>query len=379
LLKTDKGQYTIDITGRGSVELATDCKIVMSIADTLYNILPQDTIHIDQTTAAIGIDIINPTGNGGQNLEYSINNGSYTNTGMQIVLPVLEPGSYNTLSLYASDDSWRSPPLNVTIYIEPEWWQTDIAGRIFFVLALLGFIGFVYFIIITTRRIVNRNNERRTRRRELELKSIYSQINPHFIFNSLSTAQYFVKKNRNKEAFEHINQFSGLLRAYIKSSRNTYITIAEEVENLKNYLQLQLTRFEEKFDYTIEINPEVDPLKVKIPSLLLQPLVENALNHGIFHSDNKGHLRIVFKIDEIQKSTLICIVDDNGVGRQKSRELRGQMIRKADSYGTILIKELINTFNRYEKINIEIEYIDKQLPETGTTVLIRIKDYTHAQ
>lgn len=379
LLKTDKGQYTVDITGLGSVGSATGCKIVMSIADTLYNILPQDTIHIDQTIAAIGIDIINPTGTGGQNLEYSINNGSYTNTGMQIVLPVLEPGSYNTLSLYASDDSWRSPPLNVTIYIEPEWWQTDIARRIFFVLALLGFIGFVYFIIITTRRIVNRNNERRTRRRELELKSIYSQINPHFIFNSLSTAQYFVKKNKNKEAFEHISQFSGLLRAYIKSSRNTYITIAEEVENLKNYLELQLTRFEEKFEYTIEINPEVDVKTVKIPSLLLQPLVENALNHGIFHSDKKGHLRIGFKIDEIQKSTLICIVDDNGVGRQKSRELRGQMIRKADSYGTILIKELIDTFNKYEKINIEIEYIDKQLPETGTTVLIRIKDFTHAQ
>lgn len=379
LLKTDKGQYVVDITGNGSAGLATSCKIVMTIADTLYNILPADTINLDQTVAAIGIDIVNPTGTGDQQLEYSINGSSFNNTGMQIILPAFSPGSYNMVSLVASDNSWRSQPLNFTIYIQPEWWQTNMARRIFFVLGLLGFIGFIYFIIITTRRIVNRNNERRTQRRELELKSIYSQINPHFIFNSLSTAQYFVKKNKNKEAFEHINQFSGLLRAYIKSSRNTYITITEEIDNLKNYLQLQLTRFEEKFDYNIEISPEVDPNKVKIPSLLLQPLVENALNHGIFHSDKKGSLGIVFKLDTLHKDTLVCIVDDNGVGRQKSKELRGDLIRKADSYGTILIKELIDTFNKYEKINIEIEYIDKQLPQTGTTVIIRIKNFTHAQ
>lgn len=379
LLKTDNGTYIVWPDKTNGLLENENYKVVIDNSGHLSNIYDGDTLDINQAINALGIDIIKPTGSGNLMITYSVNGSNYTNTGYQLILPALKPGSYNTVSLIASDDSWRSKPIKFTIYVQPKWWQTQTAKRVIVVLSLLAFIGFVYLVIVMTRRFVNKANERRNQRRELELKSIYSQINPHFIFNSLSTAQYFVKKNQNKEAFEHINQFSDLLRAYIKSSRAKYITIAEEIETLENYLQLQLTRFEEKFEYTIEVDKSVNPGKVKIPSLLLQPLVENALNHGIFHSDKKGKLSIIFKIEEQDKDTLICIVDDDGIGRQKSKEMRGKIIRKADSYGTILIKELIDTFNKYEKINIEIEYIDKQLPLTGTTVIIRIKNFTHAQ
>ncbi len=378
-LNTDNGSFTYSYSSPTPVNLSDSYNIVANYNDSLYALSYNDTLTITQDATIISLDVIKPTGTGIVRLNYSINEAPYQNSENQIILPNLQPGSYNTVSIVASDDSWRSKPLRFTIYIQPKWWQTQTAERVIFVLSLLAFIGFIYLVIVMTRRMVNRNNERRNQRRELELKSIYSQINPHFIFNSLSTAQYFVRKNKNKEAFEHINQFSDLLRAYIKSSRAKYITIAEEIENLENYLQLQLTRFEEKFDYKITVDASVHLQKVKIPSLLLQPLVENALNHGIFHSETKGYLYISFKVDELNKDTLICMVDDNGIGRQKSRELRGKIIRKADSYGTILINELIDTFNKYEKINIEIEYIDKQLPQTGTTVIIRIKNFTHAQ
>ncbi|MBW7913247.1 MAG: histidine kinase [Taibaiella sp.] len=379
LLKTDNGTYIVCPDNTAGLKGSQNYRIVIDNSGRLGNIYDGDTLDVNQAINALGIDVIKPTGSGNLMIIYSVNGSNYTNTGYQLILPALKPGSYNTVSIIASDDSWRSKPIKFTIYIQPEWWQTQTAKRVILVLSLLAFIGFVYLVIVMTRRFVNRANERRNQRRELELKSIYSQINPHFIFNSLSTAQYFVKKNQNKEAFEHINQFSDLLRAYIKSSRAKYISIDEEIENLENYLQLQLTRFEEKFDYTIKVDKSVNPHKVKIPSLLLQPLVENALNHGIFHSDKKGNLSIIFKIDGQDKDTLVCIVDDDGIGRQKSKEMRGKIIRKADSYGTILIKELIDTFNKYEKINIEIEYIDKQLPQTGTTVVIRIKNFTHAQ
>ncbi|MBZ0099215.1 MAG: histidine kinase, partial [Taibaiella sp.] len=338
-LKTDNGNYTVNFTRGYSEGKGIKYRVVANYADALHNLSPGDSITLSPDINTFAIDIINPTGTGQLNIEYAINGNGYNNTGHQLILPPLQPGSYNIVSIIASDDSWRSKPLNFTIYIQPKWWQTQTAMKVIFVLSLLTFIGFVYLVIVMTRRIVNRSNERRNQRRELELKSIYSQINPHFIFNSLSTAQYFVKKNKNKEAFEHINQFSDLLRSYIKSSRAKYITIAEEIENLENYLQLQLTRFEEKFDYTIEVDKLVDAGKVKIPSLLLQPLVENALNHGIFHSDKKGRLNISFSIDGQDKGTLVCIVDDDGIGRQKAKELRGEMIRRADSYGTILIKE----------------------------------------
>jgi len=266
-LKTDNGTFIVWPDKTTGLTENENYRVVIDNSGSLINMYNGDTLYINQTTNALGIDVIKPTGSGNLIITYSVNGSNYTNTGYQLILPALKPGSYNTVSIIASDDSWRSKPIKFTIYVQPKWWQTQTAKRVIVVLSLLAFIGFVYLVIVMTRRFVNKANERRNQRRELELKSIYSQINPHFIFNSLSTAQYFVKKNQNKEAFEHINQFSDLLRAYIKSSRAKYITIAEEIETLENYLQLQLTRFEEKFEYTIEVDKSVNAGKVKIPSL----------------------------------------------------------------------------------------------------------------
>jgi len=378
LLNTNKGTYLVNTDLRaGNTAKTTDYKITLSYDSTLCSISNNDTISVRQTVNNIVVDVIRPAGTGDLNIEYSINGSLPINSGYQVILPDLEPGSYNTILIVASDNSWKSKPVGFNIYIQPYWWQTDTSKKIIFAMFVIAAIGLIYIIIVITKRVVNQNNDRRNQRRELELKSIYSQINPHFIFNSLSTAQYFVKKNRNKEAYEHINQFSNLLRSYIKSSRNKYISITEEVQNLENYLQLQLTRFEEKFKYHISIDKAIDAAAIKIPSLLLQPIVENALNHGIFHSDKMGQLNIVFAIDPDNNNILTCVVEDNGIGRKRSKELKSELIQKATSYGTILIKELIDTFNKYEKIKIEIDYIDKVEPETGTIVIIKIENFTH--
>lgn len=375
LLKTDGGTYYLETSKYTNANPSyNNFNFIVTTDSIVSRINADDTIIVSQTSSALGIDVIKPTGTGDLHIEYAFNKIDYTTTGNQIILPDVTPANYYTVSVIVSDNSWKSRPVKFYIYVEPKWWQTSTAKKVIYVLSIMLLIGLVYFTILLTRRIVNKNNDRRNQRRELELKSIYSQINPHFIFNSLSTAQYFVKKNRNKEAYEHINQFSDLLRAYIKSSRNKYISITEEVENLHNYLQLQLTRFEEKFDYHINVDKSVNPNIVKIPSLLLQPIVENALNHGIFHNEKKGLLNISFAVD---KNVLICIVDDNGIGRKKSKEIRSALIQKASSYGTILINELIDTFNKYEKIKIEIEYIDKEDTNPGTTVIIKIENYTY--
>lgn len=378
LLKTDAGNYSVNMNNTENSSYKKDWyNIVLNYegSSTLHNM---DTVHISQNVNKIGIDIVKPTGTGNLNITYAINNSTYNSTGKQIILPNLKYGSYNEVSIIASDESWRSSPTMFYIYIEPYWWQQAGVRNTLYALLILAIAGLAYIIIRLTQRVVNEANSRRNQRRELELKSIYSQINPHFIFNTLSTAQYFVKKNKNREAYDHISQFSDLLRAYIKSSRNKYISIADEVDNLENYLQLQLSRFERKFDYNIDVDNTLDIQKVMLPSLLLQPLVENALNHGIFHLDGKGKLTVSFKQNKSEKDTLTCVVEDNGVGRKRSKELRSDVLRKADSYGTILIKELVDTFNKYEHISIFLEYIDKEYPESGTIVIIHIKNYTHA-
>jgi sensor histidine kinase YesM len=377
ILKTDKGVLTID--KRNDIPYAKifdRFNIVLAVDSVLMALHTNDTISISQDINFADVDVVKPTGTGRLNIIYSINGSKYANSGYQIILPKLKPGTYNNVSLVAYDDTWRSKPIPFYIYIEPKWWQTTLSKRLIIAGAITLLLGIIYLSVVYTRYIVNRNNAKKNQRRELELKSIYSQINPHFIFNSLSTAQYFVKKNKTAEAYEHINQFSNLLRSYIKSSRDKFITIAEELQNLENYLELQLTRFENKFEYQLEIDNSVNPSKIKIPSLLLQPLVENALNHGIFHSNKKGLLIISFKVDS-KLDELVCIVDDNGIGRQRAREIRSEIIKKADSYGNILIKELVDTFNKYETIKIHLEYIDKIAPETGTTVIIKIKNYTN--
>lgn len=373
LLKTDKGYFTVNTTVGDSKEISTEdkYKFIADVDDSLSILTSNDTLSVAQNFSRITLDLIHPTGTGSLNISYSVNGKAYR-TGNQIDPVEFKAGSYNTVSIIASDETWKSAPLRTTIYVQPYWWQKKSAILVFFILAALFLVALIYIVIFLTRKIVNRNNERRNQQRELELKSIYSQINPHFIFNTLSTAQYFVRKNRTKEAYDHINQFSDLLRSYIKSSRNKYITINEEIENLYNYLELQLSRFENKFTYNIDVSDSINPDELKIPSLLLQPIVENALNHGIFHKSGPGHLLITFEWNDNKE--LVCTVDDNGVGRKRAKELKNVHIKKASSYGTILIKELIDTFNKYEKVNIAIQYIDKEAPDTGTTVVIRIKD-----
>lgn len=373
LLKTDNGFFNVNTEQNKKTSYDHNYSIILNIHDSLLKLRSNDTFKIGQDLTTIGIDVVKPSGTGALNISYSINGSALMSTGKQIVLSDLKAGSYNTVYVVANDNTWKSTPNIVTLYITPEWWQTRKARFIFFIGIILITITLIYVVITITRRIVNRNNERRNQQRELELKSIYSQINPHFIFNSLSTAQYFVRKNMNREASEHINQFSDLLRAYIKSSRNKYITITEETENLNNYLKLQLNRFENKFTYDIQVDEGLRNRNAKIPSLLLQPIVENSLNHGFFHKEETGHLLIQFKLQD--QHTLVCIVDDNGIGRKRSKEMNTERMKKVSSYGTILIDELIHTFNKYEKINIKLQYIDKQLPDTGTTVIITINNY----
>jgi LytS/YehU family sensor histidine kinase len=172
------------------------------------------------------------------------------------------------------------------------------------------------------------------------------------------------------EAYKHVSRFSRLLRAYVKSSRNKYISIQDEVVNLKNYIELQQTRFKDKFSYNISIDEAIPPESSLIPSLLLQPFVENAISHGLLNKHGKGHLEISFKRNSF--SHLTCIIEDDGIGRLAANALEKDELSK-ESYGNELIDDLISVFRKYEDMRIEIKYQDKAHPLSGTIVVITIK------
>ena len=378
LLKTDKGEYLVNIPVeeyRNTYTNTQGYKLIVQYDNDLYNLQKRDFINIRQKEMKLMFDLIRPAGIGRVKYLYRISHGFESWREMsnnELTLPKLNAGEYYTLSLIVSDAQWRSNPINIHLYILPFWWEKPLANRLIWS-AVIIFLGlFIYTVVIITKREVIRKNAKKNLRLELELKSIYSQINPHFIFNSLGSAMYLIKTKKLDEAYDHIHKFSHLLRSYIKSSRNRFILLSEEIGNLKNYIELQQVRFNNKFDYEIIVDNSVKDA-LQIPSLLLQPFVENAIRHGLLNKEGKGRLGILFKWDAFKKE-IICTIEDDGIGRVQSKLIKDETVIKEESYGDTLIRDLVGIFNRYEKMNIEIEYIDKESPLTGTIVKLSIKD-----
>lgn len=199
---------------------------------------------------------------------------------------------------------------------------------------------------------------------EFKLMALRSVMNPHFLFNSLNSIQYFIAKNIKEEALDYLSQFSKLMRIILNSSINNYITLAQEVEMLKLYVKLESLRFN-KFSTEFIIDPDLDIEYIEIPSLLIQPFVENAILHGLSNlPDDKGELKITFKK---VNDKLFCSIDDNGIGRKASMELKQNKTHK--SIGMLVTTERINLSNEGEVLAINV--IDKSNEKgesTGTTV-----------
>ena len=144
--------------------------------------------------------------------------------------------------------------------------------------------------------------------------------------------------------------------------------------NLKNYIELQQVRFKNKFGYDIFVDKGIGS-SVMIPSLLVQPFVENAINHGLLNSEKEGHLEIAFR-KGAEENTVTCTITDDGIGREQSR-LMAQDEERGPSYGDELVSDLVRIFNTYEQMNIEIKYTDIAPPLSGTRVEIIINNTAH--
>jgi hypothetical protein len=378
LLNTDRGIVRIDINKAiaQSSSLNIDAPDFFALAfnypvnKKIYN---NDTVNMDQRLEKINLDVINFYGSGKPAFEYTIAGSEQgrQQTNGEIFVGALGVGKYYQITCLARDEMWKATPVTFYVYRIPFWWQT-VKWRTFFWVAGISFIAMVVLLIVAaTRAVVARSNEKKRALLELELRAVYAQINPHFIFNTFSAAQYFISKKRFDDAYTHINKFSRLLRAYLKSSQDRYITLDEEVTMLRNYIELQQIRFEDKFEYRIEIDNKIPAMNLLIPSLLIQPLVENAINHGLFHKQGDGLLVIKF-LQGDKDHQLICIIEDNGVGRHRARELNTFDGTRKESYGTKLTQQLINIYKEYEHVDISLEYIDKSGVETGTTVKLVI-------
>jgi len=210
--------------------------------------------------------------------------------------------------------------------------------------------------------------------RESELKALRSQMNPHFIFNALNSIQEYIMTNERKLAGKYLGKFADLMRIYLEHSKVKSISLNEEIETLTLYLELEKLRFEDSLTYIVNIDENVDKHLISIPTLLIQPYVENAIKHGLLHKKEGRMLSISFQLIG-SKEVLICEISDNGVGRKKSEEINKMRDPTHKSFATSATKsrlELLN-YNSVKKISVEtVDLQNEQGDSEGTKVVITI-------
>ncbi len=202
--------------------------------------------------------------------------------------------------------------------------------------------------------------QQKTKALHTNLKFLQSQLNPHFVYNSLTSLQRFVIENKSEDATIYISKFSRLMRQFLEHSREDYISIHEEMNAIKNYLLLQKIRYKEKFDYSVKLDNSPQR-EAYIPPMFAQPFVENAIEHGFKRSINNGEIEIVY---EIKEDECIVTITDNGSGYQeKSRD------NNHKSLATIITKERMDSLEKiyHKKITLDVTSSD-----SGTKVTLAL-------
>ncbi|GGD40008.1 hypothetical protein GCM10011514_00100 [Emticicia aquatilis] len=207
---------------------------------------------------------------------------------------------------------------------------------------------------------------------ESELQTLRSQINPHFVFNSLNSIKSYILTHRSTEASEYLTDFSTLMRAILQYSKEQLISLSNELEIALLYVSLEKRRFEENFVFNYDLDPTIDTNEIMIPPMLLQPYIENAIKHGLM---NKHGIRILsLKISNENPKYISIEIEDNGIGREQASLLR-KNTPKYQSMGMSINDERINLLGQSNDFFIEIQIEDKKTAmnvSEGTKVIIRI-------
>ena len=246
---------------------------------------------------------------------------TWTNAGSKrsISYNHLSPGKYNfAFYVVNTRNKTKSKIAYWAFTIQPAWWQYWW----FWPLLALLFAVSVIFIARRRIKIIRQKEKQKTAvnktMAELETKMLRSQMNPHFIFNSLNSIQKYIWENKEEDAAEYLATFAKLMRAILENSRKETVTLKEEIDVMKMYVELEHRRSNGGFDYTIKADAGLLEKNVLIPPLIMQPFIENAIWHGLNKKNSKGNLSVLV-YEENNK--LICIIDDDGVGRGNNKEI----------------------------------------------------------
>ncbi len=226
-------------------------------------------------------------------------------------------------------------------------------------------LGSVILMILLFIFIVKALYSIKIKNKKIALQSLRREMNPHFIFNSLNSVNQFISENNELEANKYLTSYSNLMRNMMENSNKDFVTLSNEIEQLKKYLDLEHLRFSDKFDYEIKIDEALDADAIFVPNMLLQPHLENAIWHGLRYKDDRGFLKLDFRLE---KNLVKVTIEDNGIGLKRSKELKTTNQKVHESRGLTNTLERINLLNELYHKNISFQISERDLPETGTRI-----------
>lgn len=313
----------------------------------------------------------------------------------EIRLSKLSPGTY-TVEVLAMDvyGMQSRQPLRTVFRIRPAWWQRPIAQA-----------GGGLLLLLMTGGVVNAVARRRARQREdrlilekqlaeTEQKALRAQMNPHFIYNVLNSIQQFVLRNDTEAALDYLAEFGDLIRRSFENSKRMAIPLKDEIDFLRTYLMLEKMRFDEELDYQIDVEGSIDIHKTFVPSLLIQPFVENSVRHGLRHRDGGGRIEVAFYMEPLpaeaqealprrnptqakpnryKRFCLVCRIEDNGVGIDEDVARRAWMAEEHRATGMAITRNRLELFNRVSAVRVGMEVTNlQQEGRMGTRVVLTI-------
>jgi hypothetical protein len=279
----------------------------------------------------------------------------------------LDPGGY-VFKVKASnnDGIWNDKGLSISIFIRPPFWRTWWFYALVSVLVASIVWTLYKFRVGQIRKEEKLKTEFNKRLADVEMTALRAQMNPHFLFNCLNSINRFIVRNDAETASNYLTKFSRLIRLILQNSKSPTIALKSELEALKLYIDMEEMRFENRFDYHIHVDDTIEVEYVEVPPLLLQPYVENAIWHGLMHKEAKGKLTI-----EITKegNRLRCMIEDNGIGRQKAQQLKRKSATRNKPMGMKITTDRLNLYQKQTEVQV-VDLLDLNGDPSGTRVIL---------
>jgi ligand-binding sensor domain-containing protein/two-component sensor histidine kinase len=272
--------------------------------------------------------------------------------------------------LRGADAQYQDSLSTLNIHIEPAFWQTWWFRTLFWLAISFLFLLGIYLWVERRKNRRIRKEQQKTKLAELELEAIKAQINPHFIYNCLNSIQYFIYNKKSEEAKEYLQLFASLIRQTMRYSQETFITLEAERDYLSNYLELERMRFKEKLNYSIVFSEQLSMSRM-LPSMLLQPYIENAIKHGIAKVEGEGALILSFK--RAANEDLLVSIEDNGPGFSESSN---------NGWGLRLSASRVHAYNQLFNLGVQLKVSDRNVvgeqEKTGCKIELRIPVYENS-